>query len=233
MSKSRILLISCIVLFLFNSCKKEVKENTDAVKDTYKPTSSNFIKIDSNQSGLKFNNAIVHDLTTKANLFDYDYFYNGAGLGIEDINNDGLKDIFFCGNQVPNKLYLNKGGLVFEDISVSANINTNKNWANGVTFADVNNDGWMDIYISQGGPKNKDERNNLLFINQKDLTFKEQASDYGLADHGISTQSAFFDFDKDGDLDCVVMNENDYYSVNPSTFYAILKDKKKSRSRKR
>ncbi len=117
--------------------------------------------------------------------------------------------------------------MVFEDISASANINTNKNWASGVTFADVNNDGWMDIYVSQGGPKNKDERNNLLFINQKDLTFKEQGSDYGLADHGISTQSAFFDFDKDGDLDCIVMNENDYYSVNPSTFYAILKDKKK------
>ena len=234
MSNAKIIFVSGLILFLFNSCKKDVKEDTDSLNNNVlqndkKTTFSNFIKIDSEISGLHFNNAIVHDLTTKANLFDYDYFYNGAGVGIEDINNDGLKDIFFCGNQVPNKLYLNKGNLVFEDISISANINTNKKWSSGVTFTDINNDGWMDIYISQGGPYNKTERKNLLLINQKDNTFKEQASLYGLDDHGISTHSAFFDFDKDGDLDGVVMNENDYWGINPSTLYKILSDKQKLR----
>lgn len=217
-----------ILLLFFFSCKNAPDSiiNKTSQNDNKDITNSNFLKIDSEESGLKFNNAIIHDLASKANLFDYDYFYNGAGVGIEDINNDGLKDIFFCGNQVPNKLYLNRGNLVFEDISVSANINTNKNWSNGVTFADVNSDGWMDIYVSQGAPKNKEERKNLLFINQKNLTFKEEAIGYGLADTGISTQSAFFDYDKDGDLDCIVMNENDYYGVDPLTFYSILKDKK-------
>ena len=95
------------------------------------------------------------------NLFNYDYFYNGAGVGVEDLNNDGLLDIFFCGNQVQNKLYFNKGDFVFEDVSLEANIGTSKGWSNGITFVDINADGWMDIYISQGGPKDRHERNNL------------------------------------------------------------------------
>ncbi len=187
----------------------------------------NFEKISSEKSGLNFSNTLVHNLHNRLNVFDYDYYYNGSGVGIIDINNDGLNDIFFCANQAPNKLFLNKGNLVFEDITESANINSNKMWSSGVTFADVNNDGWMDIYVSQGGPYSKNERKNLLLINQKDNTFKEQASIYGLDDSGISTQSAFFDFDKDGDLDCVVMNENDYWGVNPSSFSKILSDKQK------
>jgi hypothetical protein len=232
MSQTKIILTFISLLFLLNSCKKNNNEgsqilNNPSQKNSKSTSFSNFVKVDSKTSGLNFNNAIVHDLASKANLFDYDYFYNGAGVGIEDLNNDGLKDIFFCGNQVPNKLFLNKGDLVFEDISATANINTNKNWSNGVTFLDINNDGWMDIYVSQGGPKNKENRKNLLFINQKDSTFKEEASNYGLDDTGISTQSAFFDFDKDGDLDCVVMNENDYYGLDPATFYKILSDKQK------
>jgi len=153
MSNSKVIFVSFLIIFLFNSCKKKSKIKNDNAQISLNITpTSNFIKIDSDKSGLNFNNKITHDLASKANLFDYDYFYNGAGVGVADINNDGLKDIFFCGNQVPNKLYLNKGNLIFEDISVSANINVNKNWSNGVTFADVNNDGWLDIYISQGGP---------------------------------------------------------------------------------
>ncbi len=232
MYKTKIIFVSFLIIFLFNSCNKEKKKDPNILinktqEDSKHISFSNFIKVTSDTSGLNFNNTIIHDLATKANLFDYDYFYNGAGVGVADINNDGLKDIFFCGNQVLNKLYLNKGNLVFEDISVTANINANKSWSNGVTFADVNNDGWLDIYVSQGGPKNKEERKNLLFINQKDLTFKEEASNYGLDDSGISTQSAFFDYDKDGDLDCMVMNENDYYGIDPSTFYKILSNKQK------
>jgi hypothetical protein len=221
-------LILGFTLLVVISCKEESSNSEPKeLNHELNPISSSFKKIQSSVSGIDFNNTITHDLNTKFNLFDYDFFYNGAGVGIEDINNDGLKDIFFTGNQVPNKLYLNKGGLKFEDITETANINTNKNWSNGITFADVNNDGWMDIYISQGGPVDKNLRNNLLLINQKDNSFKEEAKKYGLNDTGISTQSAFLDFDKDGDLDCIVMNENDYYGTDPTQFYSILSDKSK------
>jgi len=223
----------CVLFSLFN-CKEDsgndiIKTNNSSSNQKLNAQSDNtiFTKIPKESSGLFFNNKIVHNINTKENLFDYDFFYNGAGVGVEDINNDGLKDIFFCGNQVPNKLYLNKGNFQFEDITESSNINVNKHWSNGVTFVDINNDGWMDIYISQGGPKSLKQRENILLINQKDNTFKEEASSYGLNDHGISTQAAFFDFDKDGDLDCIVSNENDYYGTDPSNFYRILKDQKK------
>ncbi|MBQ4821463.1 VCBS repeat-containing protein [Aquimarina sp. MMG016] len=229
---NKLFFISLSILLIFYSCKKDsnikkTQEKTTTEKVSNASSQQHFIKIPSSTSNLHFKNIILDTISTKSNLFDFDFFYNGAGVGIEDINNDGLKDIFFCGNQVPNKLYINKGNLIFEDISATANINTNKNWSNGVTFADVNNDGWMDIYISQGGPKDENSRNNLLLINQKDLTFKEKASEYGLDDAGISTQSAFFDFDKDGDLDCIVMNESEYYGLDPNTFYNILKDESK------
>ena len=221
-------LILGFTLLVVISCKEEPSNSEPKeLNHELNPISSSFKKIQSSVSGIDFNNTITHDLNTKFNLFDYDFFYNGAGVGIEDINNDGLKDVFFTGNQVPNKLYLNKGGLKFEDITETANINTNKNWSNGITFADVNNDGWMYIYISQGGPVDKNLRNNLLLINQKDNSFKEEANQYGLNDTGISTQSAFLDFDKDGDLDCIVMNENDYYGIGPNQFYSILSDKSK------
>jgi hypothetical protein len=221
-------LILGFTLLVVISCKEESSNSEPKeLNHELNPISSSFKKIQSSVSGIDFNNTITHDLNTKFNLFDYDFFYNGAGVGIEDINNDGLKDVFFTGNQVPNKLYLNKGGLKFEDITETANINTNKNWSNGITFADVNNDGWMDIYISQGGPVDENLRNNLLLINQKDNSFKEEAKKYGLNDTGISTQSAFLDFDKDGDLDCIVMNENDYYGTDPTQFYSILSDKSK------
>ena len=227
MLKFRIIAVLAI-LIVASGCKKSNDKN-DVTKDvpSEKKIKQNpsFKKIESGTSNVTFSNDISHDVATKFNLFDYDYFYNGSGVGIEDFNNDGLMDLFFCGNQVDNKLYLNKGDFVFEDVSEQANINQNKNWSSGVTFADVNQDGWIDIYISQGGPHERDNRKNLLLINQQDMTFKESAESYGLDDHGISTQSAFFDFDKDGDLDCVVMNENDYYGTDPGRFYAILSDK--------
>ena len=218
------------ILFLLNCTQKsELKPNNATNTNTQKNVQQffNFEKIYKTQSKLDFQNTLEHDLNSKSNLFDYDFFYNGAGVGITDINNDGLKDVFFCGNQVENKLFLNKGNLIFEDISEIANINQNKNWANGVTFADINNDGWMDIYVTQGGPNNKEERQNLLYVNQKDNTFTEEAVAYGLADTGISTQASFFDFDKDGDLDCIVANENDYYGLDPVTFYKTLENKKR------
>ena len=188
-----------------------------------------FEKVDSKTSQLLFENTIKEDVTSKENLFNYDYFYNGAGVGVADLNNDNLQDIFFCGNQVDNKLFINRGGFVFDDVSKKSNINQGKAWSNGVTFVDINNDNWLDIYISQGGPENREQRKNLLFLNNQDGTFNEVAKSYGLADMGISTQSVFFDFDNDGDLDCLVMNENEYYGVDPINLYKLIEQNEESK----
>ena len=204
-----------MMLILFSCNQTEKTEN-----------SIPFEKLTTEYTGVNFSNNITPNLESSENLFDYDYFYNGSGVGIADINNDGLKDIIFTANQEENKLYLNKGNLKFEDITSSSNINSeNKRWSSGVTFADINNDGWLDIYISQGGPNKANNRKNLLLINNQDLTFTDLATEYGLDDEGISTQSAFFDFDKDGDLDCVVMNENEFYGYDPISFFEKYKDK--------
>ncbi len=216
-TKNGILFILIILLY---TCENNTG-STDSTFEKY----NNYEKVPSSSSGISFINRIEHNLASKSNLFDYDYFYNGSGVGIADINNDGLKDVFLCANQANNRLYLNKGNLTFEDITQTSNINTNKAWSSGVTFADINQDGWIDIYVSQGGPYQKGKRKNLLLINQGDLTFKEKATEYGLADTGISTQSAFFDYDKDGDLDCIVMNENDYYGLDPARFYKLFQNK--------
>ncbi|WP_350293613.1 VCBS repeat-containing protein [uncultured Croceitalea sp.] len=198
------------------SCKKNqgVTKDMDGLSNP-KTSQKIFERISADISGLNFSNTLTEDISTSENLFNYDYFYNGAGVGVEDLNNDGLLDIFFCGNQVNNKLYLNKGDFKFEDITKSSGIDVAKNWSNGVTFVDINNDKWMDIYVSQGGPFERLQRKNLLYVNQQDGTFLEKAKEYGLDDMGISTQSAFFDYDKDGDLDCVVMNESELYGVDP------------------
>ena len=201
------------LFIFFSSCQKN--ESTIDNNPVFK-------LVNSAHSGLSFSNDIEADVSTNENLLDFDYFYNGAGVGIADINNDGLPDIFFCANQKDNKLYLNKGNLQFEDISGRSGINKNKHWSNGVTFTDINNDGWLDIYVSQGGPNPEDERVNLLLINNKDLTFTEQADIYGLNDKGISTQSSFFDFDRDGDMDCFVMNESELYGYDPVSFHRLL-----------
>ena len=215
------------LVFLFLGCGQEKnKAVTDApvTKEAIVDKTQNLFElIPSDQSGITFSNTLKENVGSLENLFDFDYFYNGAGVGVVDINNDGLQDLFFTGNQVENKLYLNKGDLQFEDISEAAGINEGKHWANGVTFADVNHDGWMDIYVSQGGPKQSEERKNLLYINLKDNRFRESAQEYNLADTGISTQSVFFDFDNDGDLDCVVSNENEFYGLDPQRFFASMK----------
>lgn len=213
-----------VILLLIFSCKKSTDGNKK-INETPSSAATDlpvFKKIPASKSGIVFSNNLKENVATLENLFDFDYFYNGSGVAVGDINNDGLLDVFFTGNQVPNKLFLNKGNLKFEDISKKAGINVGKKWANGVTFADVNNDGWLDIYLSQGGPKRAPDRKNLLFINQKNLTFKESAQSFNLADMGISTQSVFFDYDNDGDLDCLVSNENEFYGIDPSNFYNFL-----------
>ncbi len=210
---------------IFICCNSETKtEGSTVAGDPLNKNQPLFEKIETIESGLEFANVLEHDVASRENLFDYDYFYNGAGVGLEDLNNDGLLDIFFCGNQVPNKLFFNQGDLNFTDVSQQAGITEGNGWSTGVTFVDINNDDWMDIYVSQGGPFEAQQRKNLLFVNQKDGSFSELAAEYGLADTGIGTQSAFFDFDMDGDLDCIVMNENELYGVDPINLYRIIKE---------
>lgn len=217
-------LLLAILIVLGHSCINESSKKKNALKDNTQNTASKkiFEKIDSNHSGLVFSNTIKENVETLENLFNFDYFYNGAGVGMEDLNNDGLLDVFFCGNQVDNKLFINEGNLKFKDISDQSGINNGKKWSNGITFVDINNDGYKDIYVSQGGPNTRTNRKNLLFLNNGDLTFSEKAEEYGLADLGISTQTTFFDLDNDGDLDCIVMNENELYGVDPINLYKMI-----------
>ena len=185
-----------------------------------------FERVDPNQSGVHFKNVLKEEFKTGKNRFEFDYFYNGAGVGIADINNDGLQDIILIGNQVDNKLYINKGDFNFDDVSSTSNININKGWSTGVTFADVNQDGQLDIYVCQGGPLGYD-RGNRLYINQGNLTFKEESKKYGLDYDGLSTQAAFFDYDRDGDLDCLIINEHPLYGYSAREFQYFLKKEPK------
>ena len=163
-----------------------------------------FTKIDTGISRVTFNNMLVED--AKKNVLTYQYLYNGAGVGIGDINNDGLPDLYFSGNMVSDKLYLNKGNFVFEDITNSAGVSKTEGWSTGVSMADINADGWMDIYVCRSGPYSNADRVNVLYINNGDLTFTEKAMDFGLNDSSFSTQASFFDMDKDGDLDMFLLN---------------------------
>lgn len=163
-----------------------------------------FTKIDTGLSKVNFNNSLVED--AKINVFTYQYMYNGAGVGIGDINNDGLPDLFFSGNMVSDRLFLNKGNLLFEDITITADLNKTEGWSTGVSMADVNGDGWLDIYVCRSGPTSNAERQNKLYINKGDLSFTERAKDYGLNDSAFSTQAVFFDMDKDNDLDMFLLN---------------------------
>ncbi len=165
-----------------------------------------FTLLDEKETGIKFNNTIFED--GPLNVANYIYFYNGSGVAIGDINNDGLQDIFFTGNMVKNRLYINKGNFQFENITDKAGIAEKQGWCTGVTMVDINSDGKLDIYVCRSADVDPEKRKNLLFINNGDLTFTEKAAEYGLADNGYSTQSAFFDYDKDGDLDCFVINHS-------------------------
>ena len=165
-----------------------------------------FTRINEKSSGVNFRNTLFED--GPLNVANYIYFYNGGGVAIGDINNDGLQDIFFTGNMVRNRLYLNKGNFKFEDITPRAGVAEKQGWCTGATMADVNGDGKLDIYICRSADVNPDLRKNLLFINNGDLTFTEKADEFGLADNGYSTQASFFDYDKDGDLDCFIINHS-------------------------
>ncbi len=165
-----------------------------------------FSDLSSGKTGINFRNLLVED--ESLNVAHYIYFYNGAGVAIGDINNDGLQDVFFTGNMVKNRLFLNKGNFDFEDITTRSGVAEKQGWCTGTSMVDINQDGLLDIYICRSADDNPEKRKNLLFINNGDLTFTEQAEKYGLADNGYSTQASFFDYDKDGDLDCFVLNHS-------------------------
>lgn len=156
--------------------------------------------------GIEFSNDLSYD--SDFNVYKYRNFYNGGGVAIGDINNDGLADVFMTSNQGANSLFLNKGDWQFENITESAGVAGTRAWSTGVTMADVNADGLLDIYVCNSGDVAGDNKENELYINQGDLTFKEQAADYNLNDKGFSTHASFFDYDKDGDLDVYILNNS-------------------------
>jgi hypothetical protein len=162
-------------------------------------------------TGIDFENKIVN--TKEFNIFNYRNFYNGGGVAIGDLNNDGLTDVFFTANMGSNKLYLNKGGWKFEDISESAGFKGKKKWSTGVAMVDINQDGFLDIYVCNAGYQAGVDTENELWINDGKMHFTDQAAAYGLNDDGFTTHAAFFDYDADGDLDCYILN-NSFIPVN-------------------
>lgn len=164
-----------------------------------------FTLISPEYSKVNFVNIIEED--SKRNVFTYEYFYNGGGVAILDVNNDKLPDLFFTGNMVEDRLFLNKGNFVFEDITAYAGVGGGNGWSTGVTIVDINNDGFDDIYVSRSGGYSMPEmRKNHLYINNKDNRFIEKSEPYGLNDMGYSTQAVFFDYDNDNDLDMYLVN---------------------------
>src|SRR5258706_6429198 len=185
------------------------------------PSEKLFVPANSTVTGIHFSNTIT--IGDSLTLTGFEYIYNGGGVAVGDINNDGLQDIYFTGNMVSSRLYLNKGNLKFEDITEKAKVGTS-NWANGVVMVDINQDGFKDIYVSVGGMRYTQEKDraNLLFINNGDNTFTESAVQYGLSDRGFGIQSTFFDYDRDGDLDMYwLRNAFVSHSRNPARPKAV------------
>ncbi len=203
---SYVQLISMTVFsMLIFSCNSDDKlEKQEKKQETNENTLYSLMS--SEETGVDFINEVKN--RPDFNIFKYRNFYNGGGVAIGDINNDGLPDIYLTANMKPNKLYLNKGNFKFEDISASAGVEGNKPWSTGVNMVDINNDGLLDIYVSNAGNMEGDNHNNDLYINNGDLTFTEKAKEYNLAETGFSTHASFFDYDKDGDLDAYILNNS-------------------------
>jgi enediyne biosynthesis protein E4 len=202
--------VVCLI-FLLSSCTKE---------------STLFELKSSDHTGIDFNNEIIE--SDSFNILTDEYIFNGGGVAVADFDQNGLPDLFFTGNQVSNRLYLNEGNFKFSDISEISGIMAPEKWCTGSVIVDINNDGWPDIYVAAAMKKGPGERNNLLFVNQgKDssgnVTFKEMATQYGIADPGNSMGAAFIDYDLDGDLDLYVLN-NEQLTAKPTNFRPKVTD---------
>lgn len=190
--------ISTIFVFVFLiSCNNETKES--GVKDTL------FTMVSKDKSGLHFQNTVMQ--SKENNHMINSAYISGGGVAVGDINGDGYQDVFFTGNQVRDRLFMNTGNLKFKDISDKAGIGTDENWSTGVTIADIDNDGDQDIYVCRFTYLENEKSANLLYINNGDASFTEEAESFGLADKGFSIQSTFFDFDNDGLLDVYIVNQ--------------------------
>ena len=201
-----------ILMIALNSCKKNP---------------SHFKKISSNHSGIHFNNEIKE--TDSINILDFSNVYNGGGVGVADFNNDGLQDIYFTGNIVENKLYLNKGDLTFDDVTKSSGTEGEAKWSRGVAIVDINGDGRPDIYVSATINPDAEKRRNILYINTGNDDegiphFKNMAHEYGLDDTTHTTQAAFFDYDNDGDLDVYLCVNEILSQLYPNRFRPVITD---------
>lgn len=181
-----------------------------ACKEVVETSPKLFKLMESEKTHVNFINDL--DFKGKFNIYTYRNFYNGGGVGLADVNNDGLLDMYFISNMQENKLYLNKGNFEFEDITETSKTAGTRAWSTGVSMADVNGDGWIDIYVCNSGDIEGDDKKNELFINNGDLTFTEKAAEFGLDDAGFSIHGAFFDYDKDNDLDFYLTN-NSYKAI--------------------
>lgn len=201
-----------IIALAFSFCtdtKKQTQQTTAPSNNVeIKKANPLFSLVPNDQSGINFTN--FNKENNDYNYYSYEYFYNGGGVASADFNNDGLLDIVFTANMANNRLYINKGNFTFQDVTQTANINSNtRDWCTGVTIVDINNDGYQDIFISRSGWFEGDQKaalSNLLFVNNKDLTFTESANAYGFTDLSRSNQACFFDMDNDGDLDMYLIN---------------------------
>ena len=194
-----------------------------------------FERLDAGRTGVDFVNTITPD-DTLMNPLDFFYVYNGGGVGVGDVNNDGRPDLYFTGNSVTNRLYLNQGNFRFEDVTNAAGVAAEGAWSTGVALVDINQDGLLDLYVCAGGPKAGRQRANRLYINQGvDArgvpSFEEQALRYGLADAGYTTHAAFLDYDRDGDLDLYVLNTEMVSDIRMGQFLRSKDEPATSRDR--
>ncbi|MEO0553906.1 MAG: CRTAC1 family protein [Bacteroidota bacterium] len=208
------LLLSASIIILNTSCSRTSESQNKAEA---KEGETLFTKVEPLKSGIHFVNTIKE--SPQLNYYTYKHLYIGAGAATGDFNNDGLEDVYMVGNMSPNKLYLNKGDLEFEDITVSAGVEGSEGFYMGVTLVDINADGWLDIYLCKSGKyRDPKARENLLYVNNGDLTFTEQAADYGLNNSQFSVQSSFFDYDLDGDLDMFLVNTPVNFDLSEKVF---------------
>ncbi|MEO6453492.1 MAG: VCBS repeat-containing protein [Ginsengibacter sp.] len=225
MSTFKIFACLTILCLLSGGCNND----TTIKKDTINSAETLFSLLPADSTNVTFNNTLTESVYS--NVIMYPYFYNGGGVAIGDVNNDGLQDLYFTGNMIPNKLYINKGNMHFEDVTIPAGVEGRNNaWKTGVTMADVNGDSLIDIYVCYSGNMPPESRQNQLFINQGvDGSgiphFKDAAAEYGVADDSYSTNAVFLDFDRDNDLDLFLLNHNPgtFNSLDDITIQQILK----------